>query len=67
MKTQTHLKTKALHDNAFVGKTLLKEAKQQVNGIAFDKELCFDTDWGYSYLMDYISLLKKKKPVVLLK
>jgi hypothetical protein len=53
MKTRNHLKTKA--------------AKEDANPVAFDKNSFFDTDWGYSYLMDYLSLLKKKKRIPLLK
>jgi hypothetical protein len=61
MKTQNHIKVKALSNRKFQSNLLSRELRECVNLIKFDKDFFFDTDLGYSYLMDYISLLKVKK------
>jgi hypothetical protein len=65
MKTQNQHKVKKLSAGEFVSKALSKVAKEDASPVAFDKNSFFDTDWGYSYLMDYLSLLKKKKRIPL--
>ncbi|HTA61752.1 MAG TPA: hypothetical protein VK835_04825 [Bacteroidia bacterium] len=56
MKTQHQFKTAASKEDAFANKKITQQSKND-----FDEVASFDTDWSYSYIMDYILSHKTKK------